>query len=49
MKKADYKFHRDKKHQIENASKENEPSIWQHYRGLASSNPIFIPKRKKKK
>ncbi len=44
MKKADYKFHRDRKEQIESQSRQSEVFIWR-----TSGSPIFIPKRKKKK
>jgi len=44
MKKADYKFHRDKKEQIQRDSKQNESFFWR-----SDPIPIFIPKRKKKK
>lgn len=47
MKKSEYKFHKDKKEQIDNLSKENEPLIWQMWK--PSHKPIFIPKRKKRK
>jgi len=43
MKKADHKFYRDKKQQIDSQSRENKPNPWQ------DSNPIYIPKKKKKK
>lgn len=47
MKKAGYKFHRDKKQQIEYQSKEtNEP---QYYSKGPANRPIYIPKKKKKK
>ena len=44
MKKADYKFYRDKKQDIESDSRQNETN-W----GWQKSNPIFIPKKKKKR
>lgn len=47
MKKADYKFHRDKKEQIQDLSKQNEGE--DYFFRQASNRPIFIPKRKKKK
>lgn len=47
MKKADYKFHRDKKEQINDLSKPNDGSDW--FFQKAANKPIFIPKRKKKK
>lgn len=43
MKKAEHRFHRDKKRQIDSLSRETQPMFW------SNSNPIFIPKRKKKK
>lgn len=43
MKKAEYKFYRDKKQEIQYDSKENQREYWH------GSNPIYIPKRKKKK
>ena len=46
MKKADYKFHRDRKEQIERVSEENEPGFYYRW---PSNTPIYIPKRKKKK
>lgn len=46
MKKADYKFHKDRKDQIQRNSQQNEPMrFW----CAASNQPIYIPKRKKKK
>lgn len=46
MKKADYKFHRDRKEKIQNDSRKNgTDSSWIYN----DNNPIFIPKRKKKK
>jgi hypothetical protein len=47
MKKADYKFHRDKKEQIQNQSKQSEEPVY--FFKQAANSPIFIPKRKKKK
>jgi len=47
MNKADYKFHRDKKEQIQRDSNQTEPALWSFYR--PANSPIFIPKRKKKK
>jgi len=44
MNKADYKFHRDRKEEIENNSKQNESFFWR-----SDPKPIYIPKRKKKK
>jgi hypothetical protein len=44
MTKADHKFYRDKRQDIEDNAKQNETN-W----GWQKSNPIFIPKRKKKK
>lgn len=46
MKKADYKFHRDRREQIENNARQNEGlfSLWRE----PSNRPIFIPKNKKK-
>jgi len=46
MKKADYKFYRDKKQEIKNDSKENHHDNWAWNNG---AQPIYIPKRKKKK
>jgi len=43
MKKDDHRFHRDRKQQIENQSRENKPEWWQ------DSKPIYLPKKKKKK
>jgi hypothetical protein len=43
MKKADHKFYRDKREQIDRLSRQNE-SFW-----YCSHKPIFIPKRGKKK
>lgn len=43
MKKADYKFHRDRRQTIQRDSKQSVP-MW-----YEESNPIYIPKRKKKK
>jgi hypothetical protein len=48
MKKADYKFHRDKKERIEQDSRQTTPTdgfFW----GKFANRPIFIPKKKKKK
>jgi len=47
MKKADYKFHRDKKEQINHQSKETEEP--QYYFKGPANRPIYIPKKKKKK
>ena len=47
MNKAEYKFYRDKKEQIENNSKESDKPFY--YRCAPANSPIFIPKRKKKK
>lgn len=47
MKKAEYKFHKDRKEQIENNSKQSPTHPF--YFNAASNHPIFIPKRKKKK
>ena len=47
MKKAEYKFHRDRRQQIQNASSENDAPSW--YFKAASNSPIYLPKRKKKK
>jgi hypothetical protein len=47
MKKADYKFHRDKKEQIQRDSNQTDPNLFSWYR--PANNPIYIPKRKKKK
>jgi hypothetical protein len=47
MKKAEYKFNKDRQEQIRNFSTENEPHFF--YFKEASNKPIFIPKRKKKK
>lgn len=44
MKKAEYKFHRDKKQEIDNQSRQNNPIF-----NWSEPRPIFIPKRKKKK
>ena len=41
MVKSDYKFHKDRKKQIQNLSKTNEPNFWDMH------TPIFIPKKKK--
>ena len=43
MKKADHRFHRDKREQIDDSARENKPDL------LQANNPIYIPKRKKKK
>ncbi len=43
MKKNDIKFFRGAKNQIDNNSKKNGKSFF------SDSNPIFIPKRKKRK
>ena len=43
MKKADHRFHRDKREQIDANARENKPCLWQ------DNSPIYIPKRKKKK
>lgn len=50
MKKADYKFNRNAKEQIQSNSKESDPSelSWMFGR-KATNQPIFMPKRKKKK
>jgi len=47
MKKAEYKFHKNRQEQVQNLSKENEPLVWPF--NSPSHKPIFIPKRKKKK
>jgi hypothetical protein len=48
MKKADHKFHRDKKRQIESDSRQTTPTDgWFSYK--AANRPIFIPKKKKKR
>ena len=47
MKKADYKFHRDRKEAIERDSKQSDEPFF--YFRQAANNPIHIPKRKKKK
>jgi hypothetical protein len=44
MKKSEYKFHRDKKRQINSNARPNTPMFLG-----SNSNPIFIPKRTKKK
>lgn len=41
MKKNDYKFHKDAKNRVESDAREKTPHFW------STSNPIFIPKRKK--
>lgn len=43
MNKADYKAHRSVRQKVDNDARENEKFIWHH------PQPIFIPKRKKKK
>lgn len=47
MKKADYKFHRDRKQQIESQSRQSEGifTFWKE----PTNRPIFIPKNKKKR
>ena len=47
MKKADYKFNKNKQKEIQDLYKQNEPFIWLF--NSASNKPIFTPKRKKKK
>jgi hypothetical protein len=47
MKKADYKFHRDRRGQIENQSRQSDEPFF--YFKQAANSPIFIPKRKKKR
>ena len=47
MNKAEYKFHRDRKQQIQNQSKQSEEA--QYFFKSAANSPIFIPNRKKKK
>lgn len=47
MKKADYKFHRDKKQQIESDARQTNGPLF--YWREPANRPIFIPKRKKKK
>jgi hypothetical protein len=45
MRKADYKFNRDKRNEINDNAKQNENVLY-----LRSwHSPIYIPKRKKKK
>lgn len=44
MKKADHKFHRDVKNKIDSQARQNQSIFYWN-----ESNPIFIPKRKKKK
>jgi len=43
MQKAEHKFQRDRREKIDSNSKQNEKQFYQ------DSNPVFIPKRKKKK
>ena len=47
MKKADYKFNRDRKNQIQDDGRQSE-GIFMYWKG-STNRPIFIPKRKKKK
>jgi len=47
MNKADYKFHRDKKQQLENDARQSPERG--HFWWDQSNRPIFIPKKKKKK
>lgn len=45
MNKADHKFHRDKREQIDSQARENDQPVW--FKNIP--RPIYIPKRKKKK
>jgi len=45
MKKADWKFNKDRKNLIDEQSKETE--VTKYFR--SENRPIYIPKRKKKK
>lgn len=50
MKKAEYKFHKNAKSQIESNSRQTDPDDLGWLFGQKATNkPIFIPKRKKKK
>lgn len=44
MKKSEHKFNRGAKKQIDTNAQENRPQCWSR-----DHNPIYIPKRKKKK
>lgn len=48
MNKAEAKFYRDKKQDIDIQAREKNP-MWPKFMGISNSNPIFIPKKKKKK
>lgn len=49
MNKADYKFHRDKKQEIERNARQSEETISWSWKPKPSNTPIYIPKKKKKK
>lgn len=49
MKKAEYKFNKDRQNQIRLTASETEPDPWTFFNKKATNRPIFIPKRKKKK
>ena len=49
MNKADYKFHRDKKEQIEYQSRPSQNLNDLFYRSAPANQPIHIPRKKKKK
>lgn len=45
MKKADYKFYRDRKEQIQRDSSQSATAL--SYFQQASNSPVYIPKKKK--
>lgn len=45
MNKADHKFHREVREKIDSQARQNEAMFFRR----ANSQPIFMPKRKKKK